>query len=99
MPQSDQLIIIAESHAKPGKADALRTALLTMIEPSRAEPGCVQYTLHEDTAEPGHFYFYEVWKDAAAFEFHTQTPHFKAFGPKVADIRASGGLKKLKVLK
>jgi quinol monooxygenase YgiN len=98
MQKSEQLIIIAESHAKPGCADALREKLLTMIEPSRAEPGCVQYTLHEDPAEPGHFYFYEVWKDAAAFEFHTQTPHFKAFGPKVAEIRASGSLQKLKVL-
>ncbi len=98
MPASDQLIIIAEARAKAGHADALRTALLTMIEPSRAEAGCVQYTLHEDHAEPGHFYFYEIWKDAAAFEFHTQTTHFKAFGPKVADIRASGSLTKLKIL-
>jgi quinol monooxygenase YgiN len=98
MPHSSDLIIIAESKAKPGHEDALRTALLTMIAPSRAEAGCVQYTLHELLDEPGHFYFYEVWKDEAAFEFHTRTPYFVAFGPKVAEIRASSSLKKLKVL-
>ena len=99
MPNSQQLIIIAESHAKPGHEDELRAKLKTLIEPSRAEPGCVMYTLHENPAEPGKFLFYEIWKDDAAFEYHTKTKHFTEFGPKVAHLRLpSPPLRKLRVL-
>ncbi len=81
--------IVAEATAKPGKADALRAALLAMIPPSVAEPGCVAYELHEDRAEAGHFVFVERWTDAAAFAFHTATPHFQALGPQIADLVAA----------
>jgi quinol monooxygenase YgiN len=99
MPNSQQLIIIAESYAKPGHEDELRQKLMTLIEPSRAEPGCVMYTLHENPSEPGRFLFYEIWKDDAAFEYHTQTKHFTEFGPKVADIRLpSPPLRKMRMI-
>lgn len=99
MSSTEQLIIIAESKAKPGHEDALRQELLGMLPPSRAEPGCIQYTLHEDPAEKGHFYFYEIWKDQAAFDFHAGTPHFKALGPRIAHLREqSPPLRKLKVI-
>jgi quinol monooxygenase YgiN len=99
MPDTQQLIIIAESIAKPGHEDELRKQLLTLIGPSRAEPGCVQYTLHENPAEPGKFLFYEIWKDDAAFEYHTKTQHFIEFGPKVKDIRLpSPPLRKFRVI-
>lgn len=94
-----QLIIIAESHAKPGCEDELRKQLLTLIEPSHAEPGCVQYTLHENPDEPGKFLFYEIWKDDAAFEFHTKTRHFTEFGPRVELLRLpSPPLRKFRVI-
>ena len=59
----------------------------------------MQYTLHEDPAAPGHFFFYEIWKDQAAFDAHAQTPHFRAIGPKVAGLKQDGPpLRKLKVI-
>jgi quinol monooxygenase YgiN len=99
MPNSTQLIIVAESIAKPGCEDELRTQLLTLIEPSRAEPGCVQYTLHENPDEPGRFLFYEIWKDDDAFVYHTKTKHFTEFGPKAAHLRLpSPPLRKFRVI-
>ena len=99
MPDSKQLIIIAESIAKPGHEDELRQQLMTLIGPSRSELGCVQYTLHENPDNPGKFLFYEIWKDDAAFEFHTKTKHFVEFGPKVANIRLpSPPLRKMRVI-
>ena len=95
----EQLIIIAESKAKPGHEDELRTALLGMLAPSRAEPGCIQYTLHEDPASKGHFFFYEIWKDQAAFDYHASTPHFRELGPRIAHLRDhSPPLRKLHVI-
>jgi quinol monooxygenase YgiN len=99
MPTGNELIIVAESTAKPGKEAELRAALVSMLAPSRAEPGCVLYQLHEDTVTPGRFVFYEIWKDAATFEFHTKTEHFKAIGPKIGPLKAdSVPLRKLKVI-
>ncbi len=78
--------IVATITAKPGKADALRPILLTMLPPSRAEAGCKLYELHEDRDAAGHFVFYERYTDAAAFAFHLGTPHFKQLGPAIADL-------------
>ncbi len=33
----------------------------------------------ESSDEPGRIQLYEIYEDAAAFEFHTTTPHYKAF--------------------
>lgn len=99
MTQAQQLIIIAEATAKPGRADDLRRELTSMLAPSRAEPGCVSYVLHEVPGEPERFVFYEVWKDDAAFAFHERTPHYVALGPKVADLVAGPAvLRKLRVI-
>jgi len=40
------LTVVAHVHAQAGKEDALREALLTLVEPTRREQGCVQYDLH-----------------------------------------------------
>jgi quinol monooxygenase YgiN len=102
MPSTDkqnEVRIVAEILAKPDKVDLLRQALLAMIPPSVAEAGCRQYELHEDREQPGRFVFVERWIDAAAFEFHTKTPHFQKLGPAIADwLAAPGKLTKLRLL-
>lgn len=71
--------------AKPGNEEKLKAELIKMLEPSRSESGCIQYTLHE-SVEPGVFVFYEVWEDEAALEFHMNTPHFKAYRENIASL-------------
>jgi quinol monooxygenase YgiN len=91
--------IVAEITARPGQAVALRAQLLKMIAPSNAEPGCRQYELHEDRENPDRFVFIERWTDQAAFDFHTQTPHFIQLGPAIADLLQSPAkLTKLKLI-
>lgn len=41
-----EVIINAILQAKPGKEEELRSELVKVIEPSREEKGCIQYTLH-----------------------------------------------------
>ena len=81
--------IVAELTAKPGQTEPLRRALLGMIAPSNAEPGCRQYELHENREQPERFVFVERWADAAAFASHTHTPHFTHLGPMIADLLAA----------
>jgi quinol monooxygenase YgiN len=74
------LTVVAEMLAKPGMEDELKRRLLSLIEPTRKEEGCVQYDLHQSTNEPGRFVFYENWRSREALERHLQSPHLLAFG-------------------
>ncbi len=73
------LTVFAEIVAKPGKENALRVALLALIEPTRKEAGFLQYDLHADNDKPGHFLFYENWVSKAHLDAHLASPHLKAF--------------------
>jgi quinol monooxygenase YgiN len=42
----------------------------------RDEPGCLRFDVLSDNADPNHFFFYEVYDDQAAFDAHTQAPHY-----------------------
>jgi len=80
------LTVVAHVHAQPGKEDALRQALLALIEPTRKEEGCVQYDLHEENGKPGNFVFYENWTSQEALDLHMATPHFQAILPRVPEL-------------
>ncbi|KAB1229873.1 putative quinol monooxygenase [Chryseobacterium viscerum] len=70
---------VAVLRSKPEKREELKNALQQLIEPTRNEAGCIYYILFEDKKSLGTFYMWEAFKDDKAFEFHTQTEHFKNF--------------------
>lgn len=74
---SDPLHLIAMFTAKPGKTEALRELLEGLIEPTRAEPGCLDYRLMADREDERRFIFVEAWRDDAALEAHFETPHLQ----------------------
>ncbi len=85
------LTVVAEIIAKPGQEQRLREELMRLIEPTRAEEGCLQYDLHESTERPGHFLFYETWTSLAALDRHLATPHLErlsALLPELAEGEA-----------
>ncbi len=43
------------------------------------EPGCRQFDILQDPADPTRAMLYEVYDSEAAFEAHQQTPHFKHY--------------------
>jgi (4S)-4-hydroxy-5-phosphonooxypentane-2,3-dione isomerase len=73
-------VVIAYWTAKDGEEEAVAAALTALTEPSRAEPGNLAYVLHRDPADPRRFVIYERYLDAAAFEAHGASKHFKRFG-------------------
>lgn len=73
----DHIGIVAVCKAKPECVDEVRELLLSAVEWSRAEEGCVEYILHIDRDNPNDFVFYEVWKDQAALASHNDMPQFK----------------------
>jgi autoinducer 2-degrading protein len=42
----------------------------------RDEPGCLRFDVIQDNADPNQYFFYEVYRDEAAFEAHLKTPHY-----------------------
>ena len=52
----------------PDQVEVLRPHMKAAIAASRAEPGCVFYTLAEDMAEPGLIRAFEVYRDDAALK-------------------------------
>lgn len=75
---SDPIYVVAQVRARPGHEDALRAALLKLVEFAKSEPGFIRYDLHEDLATPGHFTFYEIWRDKAALDLHAATENMRA---------------------
>jgi quinol monooxygenase YgiN len=73
-----RLVLVVEFRAAPGRSDALRTALLDLVAPTRAEAGCVLYDLHEDPADPDVYAFYEIWETPAAHAAHDRTDHVRS---------------------
>ncbi len=78
------VVLTATVKALAGQEAVIRATLLNMVAPSRAEPGCICYNLHESNDEPGLFNFYEQWADQAAFDAHLETPHFLGLDAKLA---------------
>jgi len=73
-------IISAQVFIKPEKVDAFLAATKSLIEKSRAEEGCISYSLYQDPQDKTKFLFFEEWKNQAAVDFHFATDHFVKFG-------------------
>ena len=71
------LIVTAFWEAKPGEVDALVGIIKEFLPQAQAEPGVLAFQIHQSLEEPTKFFFYEVFKDEAAFAEHGQAPHFK----------------------
>lgn len=74
---ADSVTIVATMKARPEKVGEARELLLSLIEPTRAESGCIGYTFHQDASDPGSFMFYETWTSRQALDEHLATPHMK----------------------
>lgn len=90
MPQ-EGIILVAVAKAKPGQEEALKQALMSMVEPTRKEPGCLCYNLHQSKSDKGQFMFYEQWASQEALDAHGKTPHMRALGAKLNGETAEGG--------
>lgn len=71
--------VVALIVAKADERERVGKAVRDMVQPSRAEPGCLQYDLHEEQERPGAFVFIERWKSADALKEHMAMPYHDAF--------------------
>ncbi len=86
MSNHNPLIVSARMIAQNGKEDAARTALQSLLAPTRVEDGCIQYDMHESTDTPGTFFFFEIWESKAHLDAHLNTPHLQSFFGQAPDL-------------
>ena len=58
----------------------LTTALLA---PTQAEAGCLTYLFYEDPNRANHFFFFEEWRNRAAFDRHHAAPLIKNYEARI----------------
>lgn len=83
----DSTRVFARIQSKPQHAESVLGILLELVRQSRQEPGVIFYELFE-TQEGGEFLVNEKYQDAAAFEAHLASPHFKEAAAKLHELLA-----------
>lgn len=73
------VILNVHMKALPGHEEELFALLQAMVEPTRAEAGCMIYELHRDAEDAGRFMFYERFVSQEALDSHVATPHLTHF--------------------
>ena len=72
------IVLTAHYTGKPGTGPAVEAALKRMaVLVHQEEPGCLTYQASRPADAPDDWLLYEVYQDDAAFDAHTQTPHFQ----------------------
>ena len=85
---TESLTVVAQIKAKPGKEAQVRQELLSLVAPSRKDPGCLNYDLHQALDNPALFLFHENWTSEAQLEQHLQKPDLKAVLARVGELVA-----------
>lgn len=70
-------VVIARWTAREGEEREVERILRTVSTLTEEEPGCREFTVLRALDEPRSFLLYEIYDDAAAFQAHRESEHFK----------------------
>lgn len=74
---SKKVTILAQIKAKKGMEEKLRQQSLALVAPTRSEPGCINYELHQGDNDKSLLIFYESWVSKKDLEKHLEMPYMK----------------------
>lgn len=69
------LLILGTIRLPEDRLDAARPVMRRMVEASRAEQGCVEYSYAQDVFDPGLIHVKELWVDRESLDRHFATAH------------------------
>jgi quinol monooxygenase YgiN len=82
------LRVVAHLRAKADKIEQTREVLIGLIEPTRAEEGCVTYELMQNDADATDFTFVEEWSGNDALDRHLETAHIQQLVARAEELLA-----------
>lgn len=74
-----QVTVLALFKAKQGLEETVRTEILALVGPTRAEAGCLNYDLHVSSEDPATLMLYENWVSKEDLDQHLAMPYLQAF--------------------
>ncbi|NEQ11712.1 MAG: antibiotic biosynthesis monooxygenase [Moorea sp. SIO4E2] len=74
---NSSLHVVARLVALPDKVEELKAVLSALIEPTRAEEGCLKYELLQNRTKPTDFTFVEEWATPEALDTHLVSEHLQ----------------------
>ena len=83
-----EVTVLARFRAKTGKDSDVLRAITSLIAPTKAEEGCINYDLHRAQDDPGLFLLYETWRDRQDLDDHLATPYLREFLEKAPELLA-----------
>jgi quinol monooxygenase YgiN len=69
------LPMIVKFEVEESQIQFLKSELIKLLVPTRAEQGCLRYDLHQDLDFPHIFMFYEVWETKDLWKAHDSKQH------------------------
>lgn len=80
--------VVVEFRVKPENHEMFRRLIIANATASLdREPGCQQFdVLVPESGPEGHFVLYEIYTDAAAFQDHLKSDHYRHFDQTVTPI-------------
>lgn len=73
----------------PERVSDFRALMIAQAKNSLAlEPACRRFDVWTDPNQPTRFFLYELYDDAAAFDVHLASDHFKTFAAAISPMIA-----------
>jgi quinol monooxygenase YgiN len=69
--------VVAHFVAKSDSVEDVKRYLSAMVDPTRAEVGCVTYELLHNADDPTDFTFVEEWSSKTDLDRHAQSEHIR----------------------
>lgn len=74
------LAIFVKVRIKPDQRQRFLAAIeVDALGSEKDEPGCLTFNVLQDVTDENTYYFYEIYKDEAAFEAHRTMPHYEVW--------------------
>jgi quinol monooxygenase YgiN len=80
--------VVARIKAKEGLEEEVKQELISLVEPTHKEAGCIDYVLHQGTEDKSLFVFYENWTSKEALDEHLAMPYLQGFIAKADELLA-----------
>ena len=73
------IVVVARAHTDAERRADLIGIGQRVASASRAEPGCIQYQVCQDSEDENAFVFVEEWESEEALQQHFRSPHIAEF--------------------
>ncbi len=88
---NSKIVVLARLKANDGMEEQVRNALLSIVEETRLDPGCLSYDVHQAKDDKTCFMFFENWTGMDAFSKHMKEPFMAEFADTLKPFLAEPG--------